>query len=410
MAKLTLSDIVSGYLSADAYNANNALVEAALENTLSLDGTTPNSMGADFDLNSFDLNNVDILNAASVVTASLTLNGQAVTTTTILTGGLTANEVTYDSGALDTKLDSDFLKITGAYSMAGILTMTAGGISGNDFTLTDSSKALTSELIVFDSSRASADGYGSGRIGQAIEGGNTYNQVMGRNVEFGAGQGNVYGRSSDGAALIGFTTDTVDGDIFLVCGPSGPAAGANLLGTDSGEMRLRMRSGISPTFGFGIEGTDTVTINASGLTAINQPGNFTDRTSFTPTIEDGTGANTATYTRQNGEYTQIGNVVFFTAEVTLSGFGDMTPGVNTTRVILTGLPSARFRGGVYPVFAQALDAASFLATDSVVASFESVGNQLILSNYSTTTGCTPLTTDELTTTSIIAISGSYIVD
>ena len=52
MAKLTLTDITSGYFSAAAYNANNALIEAALENTLSRDGTTPNTMSANLDANS----------------------------------------------------------------------------------------------------------------------------------------------------------------------------------------------------------------------------------------------------------------------------------------------------------------------------------------------------------------------
>ena len=56
MAKLTLTDIsnLSGNpTSAEtAINANNTLIEAALENTLSRDGAAPNAMGADFDVNS----------------------------------------------------------------------------------------------------------------------------------------------------------------------------------------------------------------------------------------------------------------------------------------------------------------------------------------------------------------------
>jgi len=39
-------------------NANSALIETAIENTLSRDGTSPNSMNADIDLNGFDLINV----------------------------------------------------------------------------------------------------------------------------------------------------------------------------------------------------------------------------------------------------------------------------------------------------------------------------------------------------------------
>lgn len=52
MAKLTLNDIVSGYGTAALYNANNTLIETALENTLSRDGTSPNTMSANLDMNS----------------------------------------------------------------------------------------------------------------------------------------------------------------------------------------------------------------------------------------------------------------------------------------------------------------------------------------------------------------------
>lgn len=51
MAKLTLSTISSRYGSIDALNANFDAVEAALENTLSLDGTVPNGMEVDLDMN-----------------------------------------------------------------------------------------------------------------------------------------------------------------------------------------------------------------------------------------------------------------------------------------------------------------------------------------------------------------------
>lgn len=52
MAKLTLNDIASGFQSTTAANTNNALIEAALENTLSRDGASPNQMESDFDMNS----------------------------------------------------------------------------------------------------------------------------------------------------------------------------------------------------------------------------------------------------------------------------------------------------------------------------------------------------------------------
>lgn len=51
MAKLTLNTISSGYASNTALNVNFGLIETALENTLSRDGTTPNTMTSDLDMN-----------------------------------------------------------------------------------------------------------------------------------------------------------------------------------------------------------------------------------------------------------------------------------------------------------------------------------------------------------------------
>ena len=52
MAKLSLTTIAAGYGSVDALNANFDAIEAAIENTLSRDGTTPNTMSANLDMNS----------------------------------------------------------------------------------------------------------------------------------------------------------------------------------------------------------------------------------------------------------------------------------------------------------------------------------------------------------------------
>ena len=77
MAKLTLAD-VSNILgnptsAANTINANSALIEAALENTLSRDGSTPNQMQADIDLNNNDLVNVDNIDANTLI-----LDGEVV--------------------------------------------------------------------------------------------------------------------------------------------------------------------------------------------------------------------------------------------------------------------------------------------------------------------------------------------
>ena len=90
MAKLTLTDTSSGYQALSVRNANNDLIEAAVENTLSRDGTSPNAMASDLDMNSYNINNV----------GTLTVNAQ-------VTGGSGSPEgvVTAAVGALYTRTD-----------------------------------------------------------------------------------------------------------------------------------------------------------------------------------------------------------------------------------------------------------------------------------------------------------------
>ena len=74
--KPTLTDISSGYASNATINSNNDAIETAFENTLSLDGSTPNAMNADLDLNSNNINNVNTVNASAYK-----LNGVSITAT-----------------------------------------------------------------------------------------------------------------------------------------------------------------------------------------------------------------------------------------------------------------------------------------------------------------------------------------
>lgn len=88
MAKLTLADIattINTTSSVASINANNALLETALENTLSRDGTSPNTMDAEFDMNNYKIVNLD----------TPTANTDAATkgyVDTTLTDGVDAND------------------------------------------------------------------------------------------------------------------------------------------------------------------------------------------------------------------------------------------------------------------------------------------------------------------------------
>lgn len=90
MAKLTLNDVTSGYSSATVINANNDRIEMALENTLSRDGSTPNTMAANLDLNSNRVVNLgspqsssdaarwaDVVSALAITTAVPSQTGNA---------------------------------------------------------------------------------------------------------------------------------------------------------------------------------------------------------------------------------------------------------------------------------------------------------------------------------------------
>ena len=58
MSKLVLNDVAAGSGGQATINTNNQATEIAVENTLSRDGTAPNMMGADIDMNGHCLLNV----------------------------------------------------------------------------------------------------------------------------------------------------------------------------------------------------------------------------------------------------------------------------------------------------------------------------------------------------------------
>jgi hypothetical protein len=74
--KPTVTTITSGYASNTQLNANFVALRDGFDNTLSLDGSTPNSMGADLDMNSND-----ILNANNIHATEVLLDGVPVSAT-----------------------------------------------------------------------------------------------------------------------------------------------------------------------------------------------------------------------------------------------------------------------------------------------------------------------------------------
>jgi len=80
--KPTVTNITSGYASNTQLNNNFTALRDAFDNTLSRDGSTPNSMSSDIDLNSNDL-----LNVNAVETSSLRINGVLVSPADLSSAG-----------------------------------------------------------------------------------------------------------------------------------------------------------------------------------------------------------------------------------------------------------------------------------------------------------------------------------
>lgn len=129
MAKLALTDIAAGYAVVATINANNALIETALENTLSRDGTSPNTMSADLDLNSNKITNLtDGTNAQDAVTKAQLDAAVLGTGITVTAGDVNAESAT----------DGYVLTADGAGVAAWEAVPAGGSVAAADVSVVDS--------------------------------------------------------------------------------------------------------------------------------------------------------------------------------------------------------------------------------------------------------------------------------
>jgi len=90
----TVSSITTGHASITALNANFTALKEGFDNTLSRDGSSPNTMSADIDLNGNDLNNVAALKNTSgqdIVALTLGYMNSAATSATASATSATAS-------------------------------------------------------------------------------------------------------------------------------------------------------------------------------------------------------------------------------------------------------------------------------------------------------------------------------
>lgn len=109
MGKITLTDLANlqnETTAVNAINTNNGIIESAFDNTLSLDGTAPNQMQANFDMNSYRIVNLPAADSSDqpVRKAEFDLISNGYTGNNTIAG--TANQITVSSGGGTTTIST----------------------------------------------------------------------------------------------------------------------------------------------------------------------------------------------------------------------------------------------------------------------------------------------------------------
>ena len=133
--KPTISTIASGYYSRTALNDNFTNIRDKFDNTLSLDGSTPNTMSGDIDLGSNDLLNVGTVNTDTLKVAGVTVTdatyvpdwkGPWVTATSYVVNDLVRQSgstyiclVAHTSGTFSTDLGNSYWELFAQQGAAG---------------------------------------------------------------------------------------------------------------------------------------------------------------------------------------------------------------------------------------------------------------------------------------------------
>lgn len=167
MTKITLTDLANlqnETTAVNAINTNNSIIEGAFDNTLSLDGTSPNSMQANFDMNSNRILNLPAADTPDqpVRKAEFDLISNGYTGNNTIAG--TANQITVTSGGGTTTISTPAaLTFTGKTVTNGTFnTPTISTPTISSPTISGTPDATTSKFIADGVGIINASDYGVG--------------------------------------------------------------------------------------------------------------------------------------------------------------------------------------------------------------------------------------------------------
>lgn len=140
--KATITPVTDTVNNAAAINTQLNAINDQLDNTLSLDGSVPNAMGADLDLNNNDLLNVGTINGASA-------SGLSAGLTTVV--GLSTEIATVAGISADvTQVAADTVAINAASANASAAAASAGAASTSETNAAASEAAAAASYDAFD--------------------------------------------------------------------------------------------------------------------------------------------------------------------------------------------------------------------------------------------------------------------
>lgn len=135
----SVGSIIDATTAAGTINVNNAALVAAFNNTLSRDGTQPNTMGASIDMNSHSILNLPTptsqFEPLRVIDGATIIGGGTITVNPLPTGGIAGQVLTKNSA---TNFDASWL---------GATTIVQPIYSGGRLTLTVSTPVTTTDVV-----------------------------------------------------------------------------------------------------------------------------------------------------------------------------------------------------------------------------------------------------------------------
>lgn len=153
---------------------------------------------------------------------------------------------------------------------------------------------------------------------------------------------------------------------------------------------------VSNTLTFTGTDSSSVEFGAGGTVA------YSAGTTFTPVLKFGGGTTGITYTTQSGNYKSAGGILHFTINLVLSSKGS-----STGSATITGMPVTSTNTGInYFLCSQT---GITYASGTIIATLNASATTLNIQNLISSTGETAFTDAAFTNTSVLRISGSYLV-